>query len=534
MRTALAIVFCGGAALLAVRAAHVHIADTYLDPIGKVDAQDEVMYASNALHMAQRGDWMTPVYQGRYGLYKPPLLAWMAGAAAKIAGASAFVLRLPVILFAAFTACLVFLGSAGHGPARPAAGAAAALLLISDRLWFVLSSLCLTDGLLAAFITASAFCLIRDPRLESRVARWGFTLATAAAVMVKSVAGILPVLMLLSFRVLAKPAERPRRRRIAGVLLGAVALAAPWGIYQLSVHPRWFWSEFVLSEIFTYGLSSPIQTTQENQALFYVKRLFLMDPVLTLLAPAAIPALWRAWRAREATAAVLVAWLAVVLAAAFAWSYRNVTYLAPAIPALAILAARALPARAVLAVAAAALVGKAAAPGEPWSIELHPGILHPSVALLDDYARFGRGRELILVDPFDGFYSSVLPLPRVRYCFVSPTGVPPQGPFDLHALGIVVSADEFARMGELAPRWLARLRQWGLNSSEPLATAIVARSRDEVERMIAARPSSDFLLPESYRGSMAAHVASESAGGFVLALAAPQPPAEHGQRATGQ
>jgi hypothetical protein len=37
--------------------------------------------------------------------------------------------------------------------------------------------------------------------------------------------------------------------------------------------------------------------------------------------------------------------------------------------------------------------------------------------------------------------------------------------------------------------------------------------------MIAARPQSDFLLPESYRASMAAHVAGESAGGFVLALA---------------
>jgi len=519
VKAALVFVFCGAAALLAVRAARLHIADTFLDPIGKVDAQDEAMYASNALHMAQKGDWMTPVYQGRYGLYKPPLLAWMAGAAAKIAGSSALVLRLPVILFAAFTACLVFLG--GAGPCRRfAAGAAAVLLLVSDRLWFVLSSLCLTDGLLAAFVTASAFCLMRDPRLETRAARWGFTLATAAAVMVKSVAGILPLLVLLAFRALPKAGERPAWRRIAGVLLGAAALAAPWGLYQLAVHPRWFWSEFVLSEIFTYGVSSPIQTTQENQALFYLKRLFLMDPVLTLLALASLPALWRAWRRREPPAAVLLAWLAVVLAAAFAWSYRNVTYLAPAIPALAILAARALPPRVLLALAAVALVAKAAAPGRPWGIELRPGILHPSVALLDDYTRLGRGRELILVDPFDGFYSSVLPLAKVRYCFVSPAGVPPQGPLDLHALGIVVSAEEFARMDELAPVWRARLRQWGLDSAEPIATAIVARSREEVERMIAARPEADFLLPESYRGSMAAHVAGESAGGFVLALAA--------------
>jgi hypothetical protein len=198
--------------------------------------------------------------------------------------------------------------------------------------------------------------------------------------------------------------------------------------------------------------------------------------VLTPLALASLPALWRSWRRREPPAAVLLAWLAVVLAAAFAWSYRNVTYLAPAIPALAILAARALPPRVLLALAAVALVAKAAAPGRPWGIELRPGILHPSVALLDDYTRLGRGRELILVDPFDGFYSSVLALPKVRYCFVSPAGVPPQGPLDLHALGIVVSADEFAHMDALAPVWRARLRQWGLDSAEPIATAIVAQS----------------------------------------------------------
>ena len=516
MKPALALVFCLSAALLAVRAARVHVADTYLDPIGRVDAQDEAMYASNALHMAEKGGWMTPVYQGRYGLYKPPLLAWMAGAAARAAGPSAFALRLPVILFAAFTACLVFFCGAS---AHRAAGAAAALLLLADRLWFVLSSLCLTDSLLAAFVTAATFCLLRDPRLESHAARWGFALATAAAVMVKSVAGILPLLILLAFGSLAKSGERPPWRRIAAVTLGAAALAAPWALYQLAVHPRWFWNEFVLSEIFTYGVSSPIQTTQENRVLFYVTRMFRVDPVLSLLALAGLPALWRAWRRREAPAAVLIAWLAVVLAAALAWSYRNVTYLAPAIPALAILAARALPARALLMLAAAALVVKAAIPGHPWSIELRPGILHPSVALLDNYARLHRGRELILVDPFEGFYSSVLPLPKVRYCFVSPFGVPAQGALDLHKLGIMVSVQEFEQMDRLKPLWRVRLCDWGLDSSEPIATAIVARSKDQVDRLIAAHPVTDFLLPESYRPSLFAHTSAEAAGGYFLALA---------------
>ena len=52
MKVAILAIFCSALALLSVRAAHLHIADTYLDAIGKVDAQDEAMYVSNAFHMA--------------------------------------------------------------------------------------------------------------------------------------------------------------------------------------------------------------------------------------------------------------------------------------------------------------------------------------------------------------------------------------------------------------------------------------------------------------------------------------------------
>jgi 4-amino-4-deoxy-L-arabinose transferase-like glycosyltransferase len=491
VRPALLLVFFGVLALLSIRAARVHTGDAWLDPIGKVDAQDEAMYASSALHMAGHGNWLTPLYQGRFALYKPPLLAWLAGAFARIGGGSAFVLRLPVMLFAALTACLVF---AWRGDL--AGGLVAVMLLVSNRLWFVLSSLCLTDGLLTAFLAFAAFCLWADPRLESPRARHSFVLATAASILVKSVAGLLPLFVLLVFRFIARPENRAPWRRIGWVVLGTAVLVLPWGLYQLAVHPRWFWNEFVLSEVLTYGVSSPIQTTQENQVWFYLKRLFLMDPPLALLSAAALPGLWRAWRRGENSAAVLLAWIGVVLGVAFFWSYRNVTYLAPAIPALALAGSRVLPPKPVAAVLLAVLAVKIAFPAEPWGIGLRPGVLHPSVTLLDDYARLHRNRELILVDPFDGFYSAVLPLPKVRYCFVSLAGVPPQPPLDLHHLGIVVTAEEFADMDRLPPLWRARLREWGLDSTEPVATAIVARSGDEVARLVAGHPGADFLLPD--------------------------------------
>src|SRR5439155_12402372 len=133
----------------------------------------------------------------------------------------------------------------------------------------------------------------------------------------------LPVLMLLLVCALAKRGERPPWSRVLGVMVAAGAMVMPWCLYQLAMHPRWFWSEFVLSEILTYGVSSPIQTTQENQVLFYLKRFFAMNPILAILS---VPALWHSWRRREL---VLLAWLIVVFGTAFLWSYRNITYLAP-------------------------------------------------------------------------------------------------------------------------------------------------------------------------------------------------------------
>jgi hypothetical protein len=238
-----------------------------------------------------------------------------------------------------------------------------------------------------------------------------------------------------------------------------------------------------------------------------------MDPVLAVLA---VPALWIAWQRREK---VLLAWVAVVFGTALLWSYRNVTYLAPAIPALAILVAGLLRWRWSAAAVALVFLVKTGFPAQPWGVEPHPGILHPSVTLLDEYTALRRGRELILVDPFDGFYSSVLPLPKVRYCFIAPGGVPPQPPLDLHYLGILVDAAEFADLDRLRPMWRDRLREWGLDSDEPVATTVVARSREDVVRMIESRPAADFLLPEWCRPTMGAHLPGASASGFFLALA---------------
>ena len=80
MRRAFCAVALLALACLLVRAARVGLAGDYIDPIGKITAQDEAHYASSAIAMARGGDWLTARLMGRYALYKPPLLIWAAAA----------------------------------------------------------------------------------------------------------------------------------------------------------------------------------------------------------------------------------------------------------------------------------------------------------------------------------------------------------------------------------------------------------------------------------------------------------------------
>src|SRR5207244_3800682 len=96
MRRAFIAVALLALACLLLRSARVGLAGDYVDPIGKVTAQDEALYAHSAIHMAAEGNWLTPMFMGRYALYKPPLLLWMSGWSARLFGISRLFIRLPV------------------------------------------------------------------------------------------------------------------------------------------------------------------------------------------------------------------------------------------------------------------------------------------------------------------------------------------------------------------------------------------------------------------------------------------------------
>src|SRR6266567_1607554 len=112
MRTALCAVALLALACLLIRAARVGLAGDYIDPISKITAQDEALYAHSAIAMAREGDWLTPRFMGRYALYKPPMLIWGAALSTKMLGVSRIALRLPGAILSALALGLLFLWAA--------------------------------------------------------------------------------------------------------------------------------------------------------------------------------------------------------------------------------------------------------------------------------------------------------------------------------------------------------------------------------------------------------------------------------------
>jgi hypothetical protein len=525
-RTFCAIALLALASVL-VRSARVGLAGDYVDPISKITAQDEALYAHSAIRMARQGGWLTPMFMGRYALYKPPLLMWVSGFSARILGVSRLALRLPVALLASLSVCLVFLWPAELRSWQ--AGACAAALLASSHLWHVLAGMSMTDGLLVTFYTAAMFCLFSDPWLESKWALWGFAGSVAAAILTKSVAGVLPLGVLALYWLAGPRRQRPSFRRACLAVTLALALAAPWFAYQLCVHGRWFRAEHIGIEILGFGAGAPPQTSQENQALFYLMRMALVDPVLTALALAALPAFVMEVRKWSAAPVLLLCWLASLAAAVFGWQYRNISYLLPMLPALAILATAYGPlfskrrAPWMLALVTAAFGAKAAAPAAPWGLSFQRGTVQADSPLLSDYCQRARGNELILVGMDDDLYASTLPLAKLRYCLVGANlaGGPYAMSFD--RMGIILTAAQFDSLDQWEPVFRQRLREWGLDSGEPIGTLILAGSPEELARTIRAHPSSDFLLPERYRAAVeqaaqAGHQLIEASEGHVFLL----------------
>lgn len=469
------------------------VAGAFVDPIGQIRAQDEAVYSHTAITMAMDGDWLTPRFLDRFAMYKPPLLYWLSAASVKLLGVSTFSLRLPSLMAGAVGAWVVFLWVRRERSRFPALLAAG--FTLTSTLWYSLSRLALTDALLSTFCLAALYGLSLDPEMRERRTGLLYGLCAGGALMTKGIAGLLP-LMALGVYWLWK---RPSFLQVVVAGLTALLVAAPWHLYQLAVHSRWFLAEYVGVEILRYAVGAPPQTSGDPTWAFYFLRFFRLDPVLGILGVGGLA--WALWKRQLAPVVCLTG---ILVAAVFGYQYRNIAYWMPLVPLLAIAAGRHMP----TAMLAAGLALKALLAAALFSSEYQT----PVTPALRAYCGLSRAQDVIMIGLDDDFHSTVLPLAHVRYVFIAPPPEYGAAALDFRRLGITRTAQEF--LSHQPPQ--DDLLRWGLPNRNALSTVVLAANEKEVRELIAAQPQSDFIAPAAY--SSPEHTRAESANGRVLLL----------------
>lgn len=508
------------------------IASGYVDPIAKYGTQDESIYGSSALRMAEGGDWLTPVYARRIVLNKPPVVYWTGAIAVKLFGISSFALRLPSFLAGVAVCLLVFCWTRRT---RPFGVALAAMLLVAMNPTFhFMSRRLMTDALLTGWFTGAAFVLYGDPRLEKRGSVAGLGLLAAAAVMTKSIAGFLPLAVLGVYWLAGDKRWRPRLARVAATGMVTLATAAGWHLYQYFAHREWFLAEYVEAQILLAGSSVPWKEAVPAQLAFYAERIFRTDPLLSVLFVAGLVFMWVRWRRDQrgsdpVTARLLLAWFAVMAAALVVFRHQSLHYMMPAIPVMAMVAARDNPLLAgrrvwiAVAVLSAVFVLKAKETEAVWRLDYAPGSTLAVAPQINEHCRALRDNELVMVSPADEFYSSILGFPFVRYVLFASVVDPVNTPRFAWHLGLMMTAGQLLDESKWRPVYRERLAAWGLSDDTAMATVIVVDDEEQLLELIQASPSRDFLLPDVHRELVTAaelpdhqQRASESGHFFLL------------------
>ena len=318
----------------------------------------EARYAEVARKMAELGNWVTPLYD--YGVpfwAKPPLTTWLSAISLQMFGVNEFAARLPYFLLAVFVAWLVWqwvrriAGDAGQLAQLTVA------LLSGTLLYFIASAAVMTDlGLVLGTTLAMRGFWAAFEEGPSRRPRevWLLFIGLGIGMLAKGPIALVLSGLPIGLWVLLTGNIKASWQRVPWVWgsLLTLAIAAPWYV-MAEVRTPGFWEYFFVGEHFKrftvtgwagdkYGTA---HATQRGAIWLYAAVASMPWPVLVPLlwigrqtshvSPVAAPA-----AAQRHFTFYLLAWstapcLFFTMSGNILW-----TYVLPAMPAMALLAAR--------------------------------------------------------------------------------------------------------------------------------------------------------------------------------------------------
>ena len=302
---------------------------------------DDARYAQVPAEMSASGDWVLPTLNGMPYIEKPPLWYWTAAASYRIFGVSEAAARFPMFLFA-------LIGVAGAGWLgswlySAAVGRAAAAATATASLWIFLThnmTLDLPVSVCLLWTTALALRVMTRPD-DARWAAPAAWLAAALAFLSKGlIAVLLPGLWVAGLAFLFPKLRAGARALISPLgLLLAAAIVWPWLAAMQKRRPDFFHVFFVEQHFQRY-----LTPKYNRGAPWWFYLAVLPAGLLPWTAPF-LAGLWRAVRrplGPDFRGPALAAWTLGVTAFFSTSHSKLATYVLPAFPHAALLAAAAL------------------------------------------------------------------------------------------------------------------------------------------------------------------------------------------------
>lgn len=298
---------------------------------------DEGIHAEVSQEMYRKGAWLSMSYRDELYTAKPPLKFWMTTALFPVFGVTEFSVRFWSACAGVATALLLALWSWQWTHRYTATLVAVATFLFSQLIFLHAFRTGETDGLLVFSTTAALYCYWQSQKNQ----RWFYWFGAwvGIAIMLKSIVGLLPVLIaaldltvsrrwtVVGFRTLLKT---------AGI---ALIVVAPWHLYETIRHGMVFWRSYIGFHV----LDRTFESLYANDVSWwwYADILFRKTFPYKFLVPLALLAsIVRFVRVRDALDRLLLLAIVVLFLVFSAAQTKFAWYILPLFPFLAMLAGR--------------------------------------------------------------------------------------------------------------------------------------------------------------------------------------------------